>query len=575
MLLDMSVDKDKNIYKGLVEDNADPKKLGRVKVRIPSIWGNPDQIPTACLPWASVLSPNAGADSGTFIVPEIGSTVYVRFENNDHDLPIVLGSVYTTDRTLPVRQAINTNAHLSPQGLLNVQKLLDRGNIIKKIQEKFDKLYQLPEYKKVMDSLDKVQGCLNDARRDVDNITNTFKIPLYNIANFPPETQEQIKDFSMNLMEVDASLKSIQSQVGKSYTTILGTPYVNYSYDNELNNIISTQVDKLSYPVQQEVQRKLAEMSRKVEIVRGKIDVVRRLENNLIANVDKVRDKLISATTEITSIYNKTVSIYNTVNRFVGFYKSKDLRKSILESIRKDMQNEWGRIIDPFTTDTPKDSQDNISKRVVYKSPKGSKVLMDETDGQESLLIEDANGQQIELTSPIRQELIKSETFKLGDDKAYNLKAPARVSIKNPFKDEIQILSDGKKSHINIVSGETKRGLEIDTEKKFTRLFTQTKEPLELIITDDDIAIQTQKAIFKIKGGVVTVLGSSIEMKAPTISLNASSLKFNASSINFKGNISSDSDLPREHFATHGGSGGTASVPSNSIQKWELPKKKE
>lgn len=125
------------------------------------------------------------------------------------------------------------------------------------------------------------------------------------------------------------------------------------------------------------------------------------------------------------------------------------------------------------------------------------------------------------------------------------------------------------------MSGETKRGLEIDTEKKFTRLFTQTKEPLELIITDEDIAIQTQKAIFKIKGGVVTVLGSSIEMKSPTIALNASSLKFNAKSINFKGNISSDSDLPREHFATHGGSGGTASPPSNTIQKWELPKKKE
>lgn len=133
------------IMRGVVEDNKDPLRLGRIKVRIPSLNGVPDinnssnaneidphaidlkedvnksntnttneeskeisqedipakneYISTSDLPWAYPCFPNSGFDHGTFLVPEIGDTVLVAFENGS-DNPIYLGCVpgYGSDR---------------------------------------------------------------------------------------------------------------------------------------------------------------------------------------------------------------------------------------------------------------------------------------------------------------------------------------------------------------------------------------------------------------------------------------------------------------------------------------------
>ena len=64
-------------YIGVVEDNADPKKLGRVKVRVLDIF---DDIPVEDMPWAT---PWKDLNGNSFNVPENGKVLIVVFDQGD------------------------------------------------------------------------------------------------------------------------------------------------------------------------------------------------------------------------------------------------------------------------------------------------------------------------------------------------------------------------------------------------------------------------------------------------------------------------------------------------------------
>lgn len=67
-------------YLGVVEDNMDPNKWGRIRVRLHGLY---DDIPTENLPWCSPNFPLAVGVKGSFIVPEIGTVVNVEFDDGD------------------------------------------------------------------------------------------------------------------------------------------------------------------------------------------------------------------------------------------------------------------------------------------------------------------------------------------------------------------------------------------------------------------------------------------------------------------------------------------------------------
>ena len=69
------------IYVGVVEDNVDPKRLGRCKVRIPYTY---DVMPLEKLPWASPVIDPCGKN---FDVPAIGKIVGVEFDNGNLYMP--------------------------------------------------------------------------------------------------------------------------------------------------------------------------------------------------------------------------------------------------------------------------------------------------------------------------------------------------------------------------------------------------------------------------------------------------------------------------------------------------------
>jgi hypothetical protein len=65
----------RKVFVGIVEDNYDPKRCGRVKVRVQSLFND---IPVPHIPWASPHPSSHGKD---FFVPPNGKIVNVIFEN--------------------------------------------------------------------------------------------------------------------------------------------------------------------------------------------------------------------------------------------------------------------------------------------------------------------------------------------------------------------------------------------------------------------------------------------------------------------------------------------------------------
>lgn len=75
-------------FRGLVVDNVDPTRLGRVQVKVAAVSGD---LPL----WAMPCVPYRPAPPGPFDVPPIGSQVWVEFEAGDPKQPIWTGCFWT------------------------------------------------------------------------------------------------------------------------------------------------------------------------------------------------------------------------------------------------------------------------------------------------------------------------------------------------------------------------------------------------------------------------------------------------------------------------------------------------
>jgi hypothetical protein len=83
------------IYRGIVVDNVDSSKFGRIKVKVHGLF---DDVNTGQIPWAKPALPiftGAGVGYGNFAVPEIGSYVWCFFEAGDVYQPIYFAEAGT------------------------------------------------------------------------------------------------------------------------------------------------------------------------------------------------------------------------------------------------------------------------------------------------------------------------------------------------------------------------------------------------------------------------------------------------------------------------------------------------
>lgn len=72
-------------YRGTVVNNIDPMQIGRLQVQVLGVSG---LIPTT---WAMPCFPSSGKQMGAYMLPQVGSGVWVEFEQGCADYPIWSG----------------------------------------------------------------------------------------------------------------------------------------------------------------------------------------------------------------------------------------------------------------------------------------------------------------------------------------------------------------------------------------------------------------------------------------------------------------------------------------------------
>ena len=82
-------------YRGTVLDNVDPMQMARLLVQVPDVS---NILPST---WAMPCLPFAGIQSGMFVVPIIGSGVWIEFEQGDSDYPIWVGGFWGSAAEVP------------------------------------------------------------------------------------------------------------------------------------------------------------------------------------------------------------------------------------------------------------------------------------------------------------------------------------------------------------------------------------------------------------------------------------------------------------------------------------------
>jgi uncharacterized protein involved in type VI secretion and phage assembly len=80
---------------GLVTNIDDPLKIGRVKVKFPTLFDNDEST------WARLVVPMAGHQRGFYAPPEVNDEVLVGFEGGDPNRPYVLGAVWSSKDVPP------------------------------------------------------------------------------------------------------------------------------------------------------------------------------------------------------------------------------------------------------------------------------------------------------------------------------------------------------------------------------------------------------------------------------------------------------------------------------------------
>jgi uncharacterized protein involved in type VI secretion and phage assembly len=72
-------------YRGTVINNVDPMQQGRIQAMVPDVTG---VIPSS---WATACVPITGKQYGMWVLPQIGTGVWIEYEQGDSDYPIWSG----------------------------------------------------------------------------------------------------------------------------------------------------------------------------------------------------------------------------------------------------------------------------------------------------------------------------------------------------------------------------------------------------------------------------------------------------------------------------------------------------
>jgi uncharacterized protein involved in type VI secretion and phage assembly len=86
-------------FRGKVTDNRDPLMLGRLRAKVPDVFGDNDSG------WAMPALPYTGNGVGLFLIPPTDASVWVEFEHGDPEYPIWAGGFWSQGE-LPASPAV-------------------------------------------------------------------------------------------------------------------------------------------------------------------------------------------------------------------------------------------------------------------------------------------------------------------------------------------------------------------------------------------------------------------------------------------------------------------------------------
>jgi uncharacterized protein involved in type VI secretion and phage assembly len=91
------------VVMGIVTNNQDPDKMGRVRVKFP--WLSDDHESW----WARIATPMAGPNRGIYFLPEVDDEVLVAFEHGDVRFPYVVGALWNGKDSPPENNSDGKN----------------------------------------------------------------------------------------------------------------------------------------------------------------------------------------------------------------------------------------------------------------------------------------------------------------------------------------------------------------------------------------------------------------------------------------------------------------------------------
>ncbi len=88
-------------YRGVVTDNRDELQRGRIRAKVPAVFGKDNESS-----WALPCVPYAGNGVGFFLIPPEHAMVWIEFEQGDTDYPIWTGCFWDEIDKLPASPAV-------------------------------------------------------------------------------------------------------------------------------------------------------------------------------------------------------------------------------------------------------------------------------------------------------------------------------------------------------------------------------------------------------------------------------------------------------------------------------------
>jgi uncharacterized protein involved in type VI secretion and phage assembly len=82
-------------FRGVVTNNQDPQSCGRIKARVPDMFGDDESG------WAMPCAPFGGSKTGFFALPSVNAGVWIEFEGGDPDYPIWSGCWWGSPAEMP------------------------------------------------------------------------------------------------------------------------------------------------------------------------------------------------------------------------------------------------------------------------------------------------------------------------------------------------------------------------------------------------------------------------------------------------------------------------------------------